>query len=288
MAEPQLTIVILTRDEARHLERCLASVAGLPARVLIVDSGSTDATITIAEAAGARVLRHDWVNYARQFNWALDHGGIDTPWTMRLDADEVVEPALASAIIAFLAAPGDRMGAIVNRRVEFLGRTIRWGGVYPVPLLRLWRTGAGRCQDKWMDEHIEVGGPITTLDGMLADINLNNIGWWTEKHNRYASREAVDTLLRAAATGDGRPLRFRLYALAPPGLRPLLYFLWRYVARLGFLDGWQGLVFHVLQGFWYRFLVDVKVWELRRLMRLRGETLSQVAAAEYGLILDAA
>lgn len=288
MAETQLTIVILTQDEARHLGRCLASVAGLHARILVVDSGSTDTTIAIAEAAGARVLRHHWVNYARQFNWALDHGGIDTPWTMRLDADEVVDPGLADAINAFLAAPGDRVGAILNRRVEFLGRTIRWGGIHPVPLLRLWRTGLGRCQDKWMDEHIEATGPIARLDGMLADINLNNIGWWTEKHNRYAAREAVDTLLREAAPADARPLRFRLYALAPPGLRPLLYFLWRYVMRLGFLDGWQGLVFHVLQGFWYRFLVDVKVWELRHLMQVRGQTLAQVAAAEYGLMLDPA
>lgn len=148
-----------------------------------------------------------------------------------------------------------------------------------------------------MDEHIAVAGAVSHLDGDIADINLNNIGWWTDKHNRYASREAVDELCRiavahAAPTGGlggqaraRRWLKRNVYGRTPLGLRALLYFTWRYVFRLGFLDGWPGLAFHVMQGLWYRFLVDVKVHEIRTRMRTERRSLAGVVEAEYGLKL---
>ncbi len=290
-----LTVVILTRDEARHIERCLASVAGLALRVVVVDSGSTDATTALAAAAGADIFANPWVNYATQFNWALDHCGIDTPWTLRLDADEVVLPALRTRLAAFFADPGDAVAATVNRQIHFLGRWIRWGGIYPVRQLRVWRTGRGRCEDRWMDEHIGVDGPIRHLDADIADINLNTLGWWTGKHNGYATREAIDELLRplAPVTGGGldrqarvkRWIKHSVYGRMPLGLRALAYFLYRYCVRLGFLDGWQGLVFHGLQGGWYRFLVDAKIAEIRHLMAERQQDLATVVADAYGIRL---
>ena len=176
--------------------------------------------------------------------------------------------------------------------MHFLGRKIRWGGMYPVHMLRLWRTGRGHIEARWMDEHILVDGPVTHIDGELADINLNTVGWWTAKHNGYATREAIDQLLRDKSAPDTatlspqarrkRWIKDNLYARLPLGLRPLLYFLYRYILRLGFLDGWQGLAFHTLQGFWYRFLVDVKIAEIRRLMQSRNQDLATVVEAEYG------
>ncbi|TRW15328.1 glycosyltransferase family 2 protein [Glacieibacterium frigidum] len=285
-----MTVVILTFNEARHIARAIASVQGLATRIVVVDSDSTDDTVAIAAANGAEVLVNPWINYATQFNWALDNAGIDTDWTLRLDADEIIEPGLAAALRTFLGAPGDAAGATVDRRIDFLGRAIRWGGVYPVRQLRLWRSGRGRCESRWMDEHITVDGPIAHLSGGdLADVNLNNLGWWTAKHNGYATREAIDELLRAPVdaevggqAGVKRWIKHKVYHRLPLGSRALAYFIYRYVLRLGFLDGWPGLVFHALQGGWYRFLVDAKIAEIRGLMRARGASLAQVVADEYG------
>jgi len=292
---PDLTVIILTRDEARHIERCIASVAAVATRIVVVDSGSTDATCDLARAAGADVFEHPWINYATQFNWAIDHTRIATAWIFRLDADEVVLPELAAALPGFLAAT-PATGVTINRRIHFLGRWLRHGAIYPVRTLRLWRTGQGRCEDRWMDEHILVGGAVAHLDADIADINLNNIGWWTDKHNRYATRGAIDELLvrpdsaRHGAIGpQARARRFakqHLYPRLPLGLRAIPFFAYRYVFRLGFLDGWQGLVFHSLQSLWYRFLVDVKIREIRHLMAERGQGLSEVVEAEYGHRLD--
>jgi hypothetical protein len=146
-----------------------------------------------------------------------------------------------------------------------------------------------------MDEHILVDGDIQHLNADIADINLNNITWWINKHNSYASREAIDLLMaeNSKVVDNGanamsvnarikRWIKHHIYAHMPLGMRSLFYFLYRYFIRFGFLDGWPGLVFHVLQGLWYRFLVDVKVYELRKLMSDRGQSLAQVVKDEYG------
>lgn len=293
-----LTVVILAQDEALHIARCIASVAAIAERIIVVDSGSTDNTLAIATAAGAETFHHAWKNHASQFNWALDHCAIASDWTMRLDADEIVSPALGALIAGLIgnAAADGPAGATVDRSIHFMGGKIRWGGMYPVRMLRLWRTGRGRIEARWMDEHAIVDGAIAHLPGELADINLNSIGWWTAKHNGYATREAVEALQQqakpAADTGMDsqarrkRWLKHNVYARLPLGLRPLLYFLYRYVLLLGFLDGRRGLMFHGLQGLWYRFLVDVKIAEIAGLMQARGQTLAAVVDAQYGLKLD--
>lgn len=294
-AATDLTVIILTHNEARHIARCIASVEHIAARIVVVDSGSTDDTPALAAAAGAEVASHPWTNYARQFNWAIDRFASTPGWTLRLDADEVVDGELAGKIATFIAmlpADSNIAGATVNRAIHFQGRKIRWGGMYPTEVIRLWRNGRGRVENRWMDEHVGVAGRVVHIEGEIADINLNSVGWWTAKHNGYATREAIDQLTFASATpiagAIGRQARRKrwlkdeLYARLPLGLRPMLYFLYRYFGLLGFLDGWQGLAFHGLQGFWYRFLVDVKIAELKSLMHERGQDLATVVAEEYG------
>jgi len=291
-----LTVIILTFNEEKHLGRCLQSLSSVARRVVVVDCFSSDGTVALAQAQGAEVMQHAWVNHSVQVNWALDNVPIDTRWTMRLDADEVVTPELAAALNSDLSGyPDSVMGLTVNRQIHFLGRWIRHGGIYPVRMLRVWRSGHGRCENRWMDEHMVVQGEIAHVDADIADINLNNVTWWTDKHNHYASREAVDLLMHRrqeveeTATarlnfqaGMKRWLKLKVYARLPLGLRALLYFLYRYFLRLGFLDGWQGFAFHFLQGFWYRFLVDVKVHELETLMRMQGLTLEEAVWREFG------
>ncbi len=304
-----ITAVVLTYNEERHIGRALASLSFCE-RVLVVDSGSTDATVAIAAAAGAEVRHHDFLNQADQLQWALDNGDIATPWTLRLDADEVIEPDLAAQICNTLAALPDEVTGINFKRMHvFMGRWVKRGGRYPLVMLRLWRTGKGRIERRWMDEHIIVEeGRTITLDGGFADINLHDSLFFTDKHNRYATREAIDALSRKYAlmpidgalnarsasrqAGFKRAFKEKVYNRLPFGVGPLAYFLWRFVFRLGFLDGREGRIYHVLQGFWYRYLVDVRRLEFENAMagsNTREEKLRLLAEASgYDLVAIAA
>lgn len=277
-----LTVVILTKNEAHHIARAIGSIASVADRVVVVDSGSTDDTVTIAREMGAEVLIHPFLTQAKQFNWALEQLPPDTVWVFRLDADEVVSADLARAISKKLPELGPEVvGAEVLRRIAFFGRPIRWGGLFPIAIVRVIRHGSGFSEDRWMDEHIVVKGAVTRLDGELLDDNLKPLGWWIDKHNSYASREVVEMLdaefgfLRRGATKVGLGTQARLkrwikenvYLRLPGGFRALAYFLYRYVIRLGFLDGREGTAFHILQGFWYRYLVDMKLHEVKGYMK---------------------
>jgi glycosyltransferase involved in cell wall biosynthesis len=277
-----LAVVILTHNEGRHLARALAAVEPIAREVFVVDSFSSDRTVEIAREHGARVLQNRFVNYAKQFQWALDTAPITSGWVMRLDADEVVEPDLAAEIATRLPAlPPDVSGVVLNRKHIFMGRWIRWGGRYPLLLLRIWRRGSARIEDRWMDEHMVLSqGRMVTFEGGFADHNLNDVSFFTEKHNRYATREAIDILSARldlyrrdktltetapfAQAGRKRAVKEGVYNRLPFQVGPTIYFLYRYVIQLGFLDGKPGLVYHFLQGFWYRFLVEAKVYELEQ------------------------
>lgn len=268
------------------MARCIASLGGIAREIVVADSFSSDATLDIARAHGARVIQREWVNYATQFNWALTQLDADTDWVLRIDADEVLTPELAAEIQRRLQGLGpDVDGVYWGRRMTFQGRLIRHGGVFPVRVLRLFRYGRGQCENRWMDEHIKVAGPTVDFVGEMIDDNLNSLTWWTDKHNKYASREAVDLLnlefgfmphdsvasLRGGEQAEvKRWLKEVVYARLPGGFRAFVYFFYRYVIRLGFLDGQAGTAFHFLQGFWYRYLVDAKVAEVKRYMRNSG------------------
>jgi len=275
--------VILTFNEEQHLERCIASVKEIACQIVVVDCFSTDGTVAIAQANGARVIQRKWVNYATQFNWALTQLDSGAEWVLRIDADEYLTPALIAEIKIKLPSVGPEVdGVYCSRRMTFQGALIRYGGVFPVRVLRVFRNGRGKCENRWMDEHIKVAGPTVDFQSELIDDNLNSLTWWTDKHNKYASREVVDMLnleygfmphdsvasLRGGKqAGVKRWLKEAVYAKLPGGFRAFVYFIYRYVIRLGFLDGQAGTVFHFLQGFWYRYLVDAKLAEVKRHMR---------------------
>jgi glycosyltransferase involved in cell wall biosynthesis len=279
----KLVAIILTFNEELHLARCIGSLQGLASEIVVVDCFSNDATLDIAASHGARVIQHEWVNHATQFNWALTQLDASTDWVLRIDADEVLTPSLVAEIKHRLPTiRSDIDGVYCSRRMTFQGRVIRHGGVFPIRVLRLFRFGKGECENRWMDEHIKVVGPTVDFAGEMNDDNLNSLTWWTEKHNKYACREAVDLLnleygfmprdsvasLRGRnQAGVKRWLKEVVYARLPGGFRAFAYFLYRYVIRFGFLDGQVGTAFHFLQGFWYRYLVDAKVAEVNRYMR---------------------
>ncbi len=299
-AKASLTVIILTLNEHVHIRRCIESVQGLAQRVVVVDSGSTDDTVQIARSLGATVLEHPFINHAMQLNWALDHAPIETDWVMRLDADEYPDDALHAALpTALRQSDADVAGFEVRLPTTFLGKRIEHGGMAPWPL-RIWRRGQARCEERWMDEHMLLqGGSVRRLPGCIVDHNLNTLSWWVEKHNRYANREAVDLLLLRAAGNKPastnlnrqarirRWLKVRVYAHLPLGVRPFLFWIYRMVFKLGFLDGARGMMFHTLQGLWYRLLVDGKIMEVERTMRTRGLTLQAAVRDRLQIDLDA-
>ncbi|MDY6927550.1 MAG: glycosyltransferase family 2 protein [Pseudomonadota bacterium] len=279
-----LSVVILTYNESKHIERCIKSLRPVASSIFIVDSFSTDDTRSICEKLGATVYQRKWKNYSEQFQWGLENCPIDTEWVMRMDADEYVESDLLAELPNALAnANPDTSGFFIRRKYFFIGKWVKHGAVYPLNLLRVWRTGKGRIESRWMDEHIVLddGGQTEMLSGHIVDDNLNNTKWWTDKHNKYADREMVDILGRkynlfaadqtlevddsSSQAKIKRLVKEKLYNRIPLFVRPLLYFLYRYFIRLGFLDGKTGFAFHFFQGYWYRSLVDLRVLEAEKL-----------------------
>ncbi|WP_341833842.1 glycosyltransferase family 2 protein [Chitinophaga pollutisoli] len=299
-----LAVIILTYNESLHLARCLESIRQVASEIHIVDCFSTDDTVAIGERYGAKVHQRKWKSYADQFQWGMDHCGINTPWVMRMDADEYLEPALVQEINQQLHTfPESVTGLYIRRKVLFKEKWIRYGGFYPHTLLRIWRNGKANVEQRWMDEHIVVSsGETRMLKEHLVDHNLNSIHWWVNKHNNYAIREMIDLLnikyrfmeLDQRLLGSTnvqarrkRLLKEKVYSAIPPGGRALLYFCYRYFLRFGFLDGYRGFVFHFMQGYWYRLLVDVNVKEFEA--KLAGDTsaakLKEILKNDYNIAI---
>lgn len=294
-----VSVLILTFNEEIHIERCIKSLLLVSKNIYIVDSYSTDKTVEIAESLGAKVYQNKWVNYAVQFQWGLDNCSIETEWVMRMDADEYILPVLADEINNKLESLNDDVSSIyIKRRVFFMNQWIKHGGYYPTWLLRIWKYKYGMIEERWMDEHIKVSeGTSIKFDNDLVDDNLNNLTAWTEKHNNYATREVIDLLnyiydfvnyddvkpnIFGSQAEKKRWLKVK-YSNMPLFIRPLLYFNLRYFFQLGFLDGKKGLVWHFLQGFWYRFLVDAKIFEIYFKVGKKREDILLFLKSEYNI-----
>ncbi|MCI0467514.1 MAG: glycosyltransferase family 2 protein [Beijerinckiaceae bacterium] len=282
-----LTAIVLTFNEDMHIERCVRSARQIAARVCIVDSFSTDRTREVAAALGAEIHTHAFKNYADQFQWALETVGIESEWVLRLDADEYLDDALIADLLTRLPGlPTDVSGIAVRLKVIFQGRFLRFGGYYTTDLLRIFRRSAGRMEQRWMDEHITLShGRTIKLLGNLVHDELKPFHFWVEKHNRYATRAMLDFInldtplfeadrrMRAADNRQAhvrRLLKEKVYHRLPLYSRAFLLFLYRYVLRLGFLDGRQGFIFHFNHSLWYRLLEAVKVDEARSYIAEHG------------------
>ncbi len=292
-----ISVIILTYNESLHIARAIESVSGLAKRVFVIDAHSSDDTAAIAKSLGAHVYVNAWINYSRQFQWALEHCPIDTQWVLRLDADEYLEPELTAEIRAKLPLlPLTVTGVILKRKYIFLNKLIRHGDRYPLLLLRLWRVGAGGLEPRWMDEHVILSrGKSVVFEHFFVDHNLRSVSWFIDKHNKYASREMLDILgekyglfenksVLPKETGQvywRRFLKLHLYNKLPVFVRPIFYFIYRYFFRLGFLDGAVGFAYHFMQGFWYRALVDLKCLEAELVIRDakdKSEIISRLSA----------
>jgi glycosyltransferase involved in cell wall biosynthesis len=274
------SFIVLTYNEEMHLPRFLQSIAGLNAPVFIVDSGSTDATVKIGEEFGATFLYNPFENHPKQWDFALKNCPVQTPWVICLDADQVVTPELKECLINF--KDEDHTGTngfYFNRKNFFKGRWIKHGGYYPFYLLKMFRYNVGYSDTtEKMDHRFVVSGKTEIWkNGHLLEENLkeNNVSFWIAKHNRYSDLVAQQEVerMQSAVTLTEKPAFWgspnerkawykQRWQKLPRYVRPLLYFTQRIIFQLGILDGRTGVIFHFLQGFWFRLVVDIKIDEI--------------------------
>jgi glycosyltransferase involved in cell wall biosynthesis len=296
-----LSVIILTYNEEIHIRRCIENIKPIAKEIFLVDSFSTDGTVAIARSLGAKVFQNKWENnHAKQFNWALENLPIQTQWILRLDADEYLMPELIDELNNQLPKlPENITGIILKRRHIFFNKWIK-RGTYPVKLLRLFQYKKAFCEQRWMDEHIQLtGGIAVEFEYDFADHNLHNLSWWTAKHNGYAIREAIDLLdielnffskssHENELTGQAASKRNKKlgYAKKPLFIRSFAYFVYRYIFRLGFTEGKEGFLWHFLQGWWYRTLVDAKIFEIKKACGNDKEKIIDYIQANYNINLQ--
>jgi len=265
-----LTVVILTYNEEVNIRQALDNVVGWADEIIIFDSFSTDKTLEIAAGYPVKVFERKFDNYARQRNYAIKEIPKKHDWMLFLDADEFLTEDLKKEISEVLADGAPEFdGFYLKRRFYFMGKWIRYGGYYPVQLLRLFRYAKASCQ-RDINEHIHVKGEVGKLKHDFVDANQKDFTHWLDKHNRYSSFEALQFQESHAAIASfwGNRTERRQWIrqniwnkLLPPLIRPFLYFFYRYFLRLGFLDGRTGFVYHFMHGLVYRFMIDVKYVE---------------------------
>jgi glycosyltransferase involved in cell wall biosynthesis len=266
-------VIVLTFNSEMTLGATLERARLVSDEIFVVDSGSSDRTVEIARQARASVVEHPFEHYGAQRNWAIENLPVTHSWQLHQDADEWMDDRLVASTLALPDEPA-HAGYFLPRYVKFLGRVMRHGGMSPTWHLRLFRSGLGRCEDRKYDQHfLLTEGTTGRLSGAIIDDNRMSLSEWTARHNRWADGEVAElgdneTAGRLQPDALGNPAQRKRYLRGqylrfPLFLRALALFVYRYFFRLGFLDGTEGLIFWVLQTFWFRFLVDAKIWERR-------------------------
>jgi len=267
------TVILLTFNSEASLAATLHSARRVSDEIFVVDSFSSDGTVELARSLGATVVQHPFEHYGAQRNWAIDNLPVSQPWQLHLDADEWMNDRLVAAIQALPNEP-ENSGYFLPRYLRFLGRVLRHGGMNPTWHLRLFRTGVGRCEDRRYDQHfLLTSGTSGQLPGEMIDDIRMPLTEWTARHNRWSDGEvaeldAAESRGRVKPDARGNPAERKrfyrgTYDRLPLFLRPFVLFFYRFFIRLGFLDGTEGFIFWVLQTFWFRFLIDAKIWEKR-------------------------
>jgi glycosyltransferase involved in cell wall biosynthesis len=247
---------------------------------VIIDSFSTDRTPELARQYGARFFQHAFEGHALQWLWGMRHVNLRYEWVFMHDPDHFMTPELRDELVTLFGrgVPESVDGLYVARRNIFQGRWIRYGGYYPKHMLKVVRAPRVSFDEHEFDYRAYVPGNTIKLRNDIIEENLKerDITWWIEKHNSFSTRQAAEEFLRSQRpdswktqltpfgnTDQRRLWLKRLWYHMPLYIRPFCYYAYRYLIRMGFLDGKEGFIFHFLQGFWYRLLVDIKLDQLR-------------------------
>lgn len=268
-----VTAIVLTKDEEKNIQACIDSIRGFAERICVIDSGSKDKTVEIAEQAGAEIFRHEFTYYAAQFNWAIENVKIDTDWVLRLDADERFTPELIEEVNGVLAAADENgvNGIAMEADLYFLGRIMKHGLANKRKIM-LFRYGHGAIEDRKRDAHTVLNdGAYVTVRHNFIHYDFKDLTDYVARYNWYTIRELSDYLdYKGGASTEvntekrlmkHRRAKFSVYYRAPMFLRCSLWFIYNYIFKLGFLDGREGYLYHWFECYWYRFLVDAKIYE---------------------------
>ncbi|MBI2996198.1 MAG: glycosyltransferase family 2 protein [Candidatus Melainabacteria bacterium] len=272
-----ISVIVLTFNEEKNIEACLKSVKDFVEEIFVVDSFSTDKTLGIVKKYTNNIFQHEFKNYGKQRNWALKNLPIKTRWVLNLDADHRCTNELKKEVAKLFASNevNNWDGFLISRKTIFMGKWIKHGGHYPVYQPILFKLSHGSCEEHRYNQHLYVKGKVKKIKGDIEDIVSDDLASFTFRHNRWSTDDAIDQLLGEdqvnSKTGVkqnlfGNPMERRrffrsIYMHMPLLVKPFIYFFYRYFIKLGFLDGKEGIIFHTLQGFWYQFLVDAKIYE---------------------------
>ncbi len=289
MTNPEFSFIVISFNEEIHLPRLLSSIQPLNTPIFLLDSGSTDNTINIATKFGCTIKTNPFVNHPSQWHEALTTFEIKTPWVICLDADQIVTSELLAMLQGFKDEYyKDVAGIYFNRKNIFKGKWLKHGGYFPFYLLKMFRVGVGYSDlNENMDHRFIVPGKtIIWKTGYLIEENYkeNKISFWISKHNRYSDLVATEEWerLQQLRTQTLQPNIFgspdqkkaflkSIWWKMPLYVRPFIYFFHRYFIQLGILDGKQGFVFHFLQAFWFRLVVDIKIDEIKKQHSLESQ-----------------
>lgn len=267
-----LTVVTITYNEEKNINQLLENVKGFASEVIVLDSYSVDRTVEIAYSYGARILYRVFDDFSKQRKYSLDQIEYNTDWVLVLDADEILTNDLKSEILREIK-DSNYDAYLIKRRFYWKGQWLK-RGYYPTWLLRLGRVGLLTCDDRGINEHLVCKSKkIGKLKHDFIDNNRKSISDWVNKHNYYSDMEATKLLQREPKEDYSNFLsdqkvrkkwiRTFLWNRLPLVFRPFLYFSYRYIFCLGFLDGSKAFHYHLLHAFFYRFLIDLKYLEIK-------------------------
>lgn len=267
-----ITAIILTKNEEINIGDCIESILPIVKRIVVIDSYSNDKTVEIAKNLGAEVYQHVFENYARQYMYGVAAANISTMWTLRIDADERFTEESREELVSLcnINTNTDISGIVLRFKKNFLGKDLYHGGVYPWKKMNCYKTEYGTIEDRKMDEHIVLSeGTYVEMKKDCLHFDFKSLEYFVSKHNWYSSRETVDYFENINQQKDKTEIDFKtwfkmnVYYKLPLGMRAHIYYIYRYYIKLGFLDGKEGKIYAFLQAYWYRYLVDAKIYECK-------------------------
>jgi len=272
-----IDVMIIAFNESLNLPHCLSALQGWANKVFVIDSGSNDGTQEIARSFGAEVVHHDWIGYAAQKNWGLDHLPFESNWILIVDADEVITPKLREHLLGVARKPVDKVaenGFFINRISYFMNRPIRHCGYFPSWNLRFFKRGKGRYENREVHEHVIIQNPVGYIKEPMKHDDRRGLEHYIAKHNRYSTLEAralLEEMKRPReqrdeaniAAGSRRNRWLKRYLVPRVPFPSMWRFLYMYVIRLGVLDGRPGFEFCRFISV-YDYMVALKLRELRR------------------------
>ena len=269
-----ITAIILTKNEEVNIEECIKSIITTVKRIVVIDSFSTDKTVEIAKRMGAEVYQHPFENYAKQYMYGVEVAKAETVWTLRIDADERLTPDSANELTQLCDSnmKTDVTGIVLRFKKNFLGKDLYHGGVYPWKKMNCYKTKFGEIEDRNMDEHIILSSgkviemkndclhfDFKTLSTLLINIiGIHLVKQWIILKIWKMQKPKVKWM-------QSLGFKMNVYYKLPIGFRSHLYYLYRYYIKLGFLDGKEGKIYAFLQAYWYRYLVDAKIYECKKM-----------------------